>query len=314
MRSEEECAPAHDSRGATRKEYGNRTRRSAEYDINPAPVVERALDYYDKGLTLIPAHGITADGSCTCGKPACSGPGKHPRIAWAGYTKHRPEHELVADWFSQMPGSNVASVTGAVSGVTVIDIDGPEGEDALAAAGIVLPVTPTVITGRGRHCYFEYDSRLATCVGVLPHVDVRNDGGIALLPPSMHHSGIQYCWADGLELGEVALARVPEDFVALSTASGAGPKPKTERTLLEQAMASVSGGNPARLVDEVAHWTEHVEAAVLEGTGRNNALNEAAYALGGLEHLGLDRSEVHDRLASLLVCSDFSEREFEATF
>jgi hypothetical protein len=171
-----------------------------------------------------------------------------------------------------------------------------------------------VLTGRGRQLYLDYDPRLATAVNVLPHVDIRNDGGIAILPPSMHYSGKQYRWAPGLELGEVALARVPEEFVALVVARGAVPKPKTERTLLKQAMASVSGGNPAKLADEVVHWTEHVEAALIEGTGRNNALNDAAFALGGLEHLGLDRSEVHDRLASLLVCSDFSEREFEATF
>lgn len=314
MCTEEECAPARNSRGATRKECGQSTGLTLEHDINAAPVVEHPVDYYDKGLTPIPAHGITADGSCTCSRPGCSGPGKHPRVAWAGYTKDRPERVLVEDWFSRMPDSNVATVTGAVSGVTVIDIDGPEAETALAGAGIVLPFTPTVLTGRGRHCYFEYDSRLATCAGVLPHVDVRNDGGIALLPPSMHNSGMQYRWADGLELGEVTLARVPEEFVALSTASGASPKHKTERTLLEQAMASVSGGNPAKLADEVAYWTEHVEAAALEGTGRNNALNEASYALGGLEHLSLDRGEVHDRLAPLLVCSDFSEREFETTF
>lgn len=316
MSAEEECAPAHDSRGATRKECGQSTALTRQHDINAAPVVEHALDYCDKGLSIIPAHGITADGSCTCGRPGCSGPGKHPRIAWAGFTKDRPKRELVGDWFNRMTDSNVATVTGAVSDVTIVDIDGPEGEAELAAAGIVLPVTPTVLTGRkgGRQVYCQYDPRLATAVNVLPHVDIRNDGGIAILPPSMHYSGKEYRWAPGLELGEVALARLPEEFVALVVASGAVPKPKTERALLEQAMASVSGGNPARLADEVACWTERVEAAAREGTGRNNALNECAFALGGLEYLGLDRSDVHDTLARLLVCSDFSEREFEATF
>lgn len=314
MGTEEDRAPAHHSRDATRKECGQSTRQAIEHDINAAPVVEHALDYHDKDLSPIPAHGITADGSCTCPRSDCSGPGKHPRIAWRSFTETRPERELVADWFTRLTDSNVATVTGAVSHVTVIDVDGPEGEAALAEAGIVLPVTPTVLTGRGRHCYFEYDPRLATAVGVLPHVDVRNDGGIALLPPSMHHSGRRYRWADGLELGEVALARLPEEFVALVARDAPPARAKAERTLLEQATACVVGGDRSRLADEVAYWVEHVETAVRAGTGRNSSLNEAAYALGGLEYLGLERDAVRDRLAGALVCRDFSEREFDATF
>ena len=49
----------------------------------------------------------------------------------------------------------VGIVTGPVSGIVVVDVDGAEGEASLAALG-ELPPTPTVRTGKGRHLYFKH--------------------------------------------------------------------------------------------------------------------------------------------------------------
>ena len=41
---------------------------------------EAALHYAGQGCPVIPLHGAK-DGLCSCGKPTCPCPGKHPRTA-----------------------------------------------------------------------------------------------------------------------------------------------------------------------------------------------------------------------------------------
>lgn len=313
MRTAHEDAPPMPGRCATSKGRAQSSPLHTEHDILAMPVLEHALDLHDKGLAVVPAHGISAAGRCTCNRPDCPSPGKHPRVPWQEFCATRPTRDQIARWFSTWPDSNVAVITGRVSQVTVVDIDGPEGEQALTDAGVALPVTPTVKTGRGRHLYLAYDERLTTTAGLLQHVDVRNDGGIVIAPPSGHASGTQYHWADDLELGEVVLAQVPRSLVGLATSSpqrGARPA----QTLLALATASVISCDEQSLAAEVAHWIGRVSDAASNGSGsRNKTLNDAAYSLGGLAYLGVDRDQVADRLAAILVCHDFGQREFDAT-
>jgi len=54
------------------------------------------------------------------------------------------------------PEANIGIVCGAVSGLVVIDVDGPDGEETLEAleADIgPLPETVEALTGKGRHLY-----------------------------------------------------------------------------------------------------------------------------------------------------------------
>jgi hypothetical protein len=86
-------------------------------------------------------------------------------------------------WWERWPDANIGVATGKVSGITVIDIDGKEGEEAIKALG--LPQTWTVKTPRGGwHLYFTYTPALHTGAGILPQVDIRNDGGYVLVEPS----------------------------------------------------------------------------------------------------------------------------------
>lgn len=145
---------------------------------------------------LIPLH-TTKNGKCTCGRPDCDKPGKHPRVPWEEYKTRKPTPEELAAWKGKFPGCNWAIVTGQVSGVIVVDIDGPEGAEAVR--GKHLPLTWTVQTGKGTHYYFRHPGfSVPNGVRVLPGVDIRGDGGYVVAPGSVHVSGKKYEWIPGM--------------------------------------------------------------------------------------------------------------------
>jgi phage/plasmid-associated DNA primase len=82
-------------------------------------------------------------------------------------------------------GESLAIRTGEISGITVIDFDTPEAYKETCAKYNIAD-TYTVRTRKGFHCYFEYCPFLPTATGVLPDVDVRNDNGIIIAPPTSY--------------------------------------------------------------------------------------------------------------------------------
>lgn len=177
-------------------------------------MLDKALYYANEhGLSVIPVHSVK-DGKCSCGAPKCSAPGKHPRLKWKAQTKTPLTDAELRDWWERYPDSNVGIVTGAISGIAVIDIDGEEGIEALRDAGLPvdeLPLSPTVRTGSGGlHIYLRYPEigEVRTGAGILPKVDIRGDGGFVVAPPSVHHSGGSYTWLKGRSIEDVD----PADF------------------------------------------------------------------------------------------------------
>lgn len=145
------------------------------------PALDRARQLAALGLTVIPIKSGTK-------KPAID--------SWEPYqTKPPTDAELVA-WFGRRPKAPMAIVTGAVSGVVVVDADSPE---ALTWAEEHLPPTSTrVRTGKGLHLYFKHPgaevrnrARIETGQGKLA-LDVRGDGGYVLAPGSPHPDGGHY--------------------------------------------------------------------------------------------------------------------------
>lgn len=160
-------------------------------------VLEAALGYYALGFSPIPIHGIV-DGRCTCGKPDCPSAGKHPALkSWKPYQKARATEDQIRKWFTGRPYLNVGIVTGKVSGIIVLDIDGEEGRQAFREAGYEIPSTVHAHTGGGGdHYYFNYpqDGLRNSASSIAPKVDVRGDGGLVVAPPSVHRSGERYEW------------------------------------------------------------------------------------------------------------------------
>jgi len=130
--------------------------------------------------------------------PGHPGDGKVPALAWAPYQHRRPTLDELERWFRRAP-MNLAVVTGAVSGVVVVDADD---RDALRWCVRHLPYTGwQTKTRRGFHFWFAHPgvtvrnrARLETGTGRLA-IDVRGDGGYVVAPSSQHASGAVYAFA-----------------------------------------------------------------------------------------------------------------------
>lgn len=150
-----------------------------------------------KGFAVFPLWGRTPDGKCECGKEGCSSPCKHPigSLVPNGVKDATKDLAVIRRWWRQYPNANIAVATGAPSGVFVLDVDGPEGEAALAALeaqNAPLPVTYMVRTGKGRHIYFQHLPGLKNSVRFAPGLDTRSDGGYVVGPGSVHANGSVY--------------------------------------------------------------------------------------------------------------------------
>jgi hypothetical protein len=198
---------------------------------------------------------------------------KKSSVPWRTLQDERVSDEQAAQWWSDTR-AGVGIICGAISGIVVVDIDGPEGEEAIA--GFDLPETPTAVTGRGRHLYFAHPGDdVPNRSGVLPKVDVRGDGGYVVSPPSVHASGHIYAWAQGLSPDDVGLAECP------AWVYGEDPSPKRDQSEAESPRNS-------------SDWIARVQDGVNEG-----ARNETTAALVG--HL-LSR-RVQPRVTATLVHS-----------
>jgi hypothetical protein len=86
-----------------------------------------ALDYRQRGLSVIPLHNMR-NGVCTCKDGVeCPNPGKHPRVTWTPYQQQAATEEDIRAWWTKWPQANVGIVTGKVSGIIVLDVDGDPG-------------------------------------------------------------------------------------------------------------------------------------------------------------------------------------------
>jgi hypothetical protein len=140
---------------------------------------------------------------------------KRPLIRWEELQHRRAEPTEMERWFERWPSANLGVVTGAVSGLVVIDIDPAHGGmDSLAEIERrhgKLPPTPEARTGGGgRHLYLRHPGgEVHNRVGLLPGIDLRGDGGYVVAPPSIHPSGRPYVWLEGREPDILPLAPMP---------------------------------------------------------------------------------------------------------
>lgn len=167
-----------------------------------------ALYYAELGFSVIPVHNIVS-GQCSCGSPKCQAPGKHPRFKWMEQQKKAYSVDELTEIWRKYPRANVGIVTGPVSGILALDIDGDEGLESLKSVGLPfddLPASPTVKTGGGGlHIYYRYPESgdAQTKAGVLSKVDIRGKGGFVVAPPSMHISGEHYEWVQGRNISDI---------------------------------------------------------------------------------------------------------------
>lgn len=243
-----------------------------------------ALQYAAVGIPVVPLHTPLDRNRCSCNRPVCDRIGKHPRLLH-GLRDASTEAEQICTWWRMWPSANIGLVTGVV--MDVCDIDTEEGLQALLQLlGDQGLTGPSVATGSGGWHAWLAPTGLGNRVALLPGVDWRGRGGYVVAPPSLHATGSRYRWSR--PLSAAALPACPAPLRRLVD----GPSDQLE--LGEPTPVRAPGRYAqAALTGEVAR----VRAA-LEGT-RNDTLNRAAYALGGLIGAGLlDRRIVERELTT----------------
>jgi putative DNA primase/helicase len=129
---------------------------------------------------------------------------KIPYCRWRHYARHAATERKLREWWRAWPWANVALVTGEISGVTVIDVDPRNGGELPS-----LPATPLARTGGGGyHAFVRYQKTRGGWSGV----DIKSDGGMVVLAPSIHQSGRSYEWLVSpwdMPLAEVSLPTPP---------------------------------------------------------------------------------------------------------
>lgn len=232
-------------------------------------LLDAALAYAKHGIPVLPVHTPGPAGGCSCGRPGCERPGKHPRLRH-GLTEASTDEHRIEHWWARWPTANIGLRTGYV--MDVADVDSAEGQNGLRhLLGGTMPDGPQVQTGGGGWHYWFAPLGHGNRVRLLPGVDWRGNGGYVVAPPSSHARGAAYTWLR---------------------------RPGTEVPPAPAALAELVAGPP---VDEWPHsrivHPDRYAAVALEaetdrvahaGIGtRNDTLNRAAFALGRLVGAGL---------------------------
>jgi hypothetical protein len=253
--------------------------------------LDYALALSRLGLSIIPVP-----------RPGPKSDGKQPSIAWKQYQTERPTEEQLRAWFATE--QNLAVITGAISGVVVVDTDAASAEEW---ARLRLPRTPwRVRTAKGWHRYYRHpgvevrnQARIEAGQGHLA-LDVRGDGGLAIGPGSIHASGMAY---SAVGDWSVPAEKLPAFWLGwLRPKPKLDPKPRTPR----------SGGDPGpddRLRRARAYLFAIPRPVI--GEGSDNATFRAACRLvrgfcldpGAaidllLEWSGFDRSWLEEKVTS----------------
>ncbi|MGE0666173.1 MAG: phage/plasmid primase, P4 family [Sphingomonadales bacterium] len=258
------------------------------------PSHETWLSLFDVGFSVFPL------------KPRS----KRPKSGWKQYQDARAPRELVESW-SRDRSLNIGIVTGAVSGIVVLDLDTPEALAEAERRG--LPDSVRVRTPRGYHVYFRHPgTEISNRTGVFRGADVRGDGGYVVGPGSTFVPDQKEA-AEGKVAGSYDWVRSPHDvpladmpaWLMRLIASPAEQVPAKRSTL---ALISKSGWGNAALLAELDQL-----ARAAEGT-RNDALNLAGFRLFQIVAAGhLGGSVVREALTEAGRSLGLELHEIEAT-
>lgn len=132
---------------------------------------------------------------------------KHPYLKWKedGHAIERYTWDFLEKEFAKPNVTNILLVTGKVSNVTVVDDDSNKEEKqpiSNRARFLLseLQPTPTSITGSGgKHRFYKFVKEFLDKIGIENCIDIRN-GGLIVLPPSIHENGNKYEWENIYDL------------------------------------------------------------------------------------------------------------------
>ena len=244
--------------------------------IGSTSVLNAALHYVRRGWPVIPLH-YPLGSRCSCGRSECPSIGKHP-LTSQGLKDASVDEDQVLLWWHEDPKANIGLLTGARSGILVLDIDPRHGGEEsykrlLADAGAKVKTLQSKTGGGGRHILFLYPARKTTDIKSrplkgYPGIDVKADGGYIVAPPSLHALGKRYAFAGSARSAPRAgVSEMPEALLRMvrsESSQGVGKASfKSNNKVRQSALAnpvSVDVRNPGG-VTEVLRLRYGIEGA-----------------------------------------------------
>ena len=190
--------------------------------------------------------------------------GKHPTIVWKQFQAERVPRQQVEEWFGQGE-HNLAIITGAISGIVVVDGDSPQACQYIEETCGFTPMV--VLTSKGAHYYFRHPGpghKIPNACRVLdlPPVDLRGDGGLVIGPGSLHPSGVFYRLKPGSDL------TTPADLPVYQE-SWFPEAVKTPETSFVRPMLHFAGPTQKDAYTQAQRYASNVPGAV-QGAGGDN--------------------------------------------
>lgn len=190
-----------------------------------------ALKYAKLGLSVIPLKEKN----------------KEPLYKWAEFQQRRATVAEIENWWHVVPNANIGIVTGKISNLAVIDLDGDLAIQKAKEMGLHSNVIS--ISGNGRHLWYQYSENLRNSASKIAEgIDVRGEGGFIVAPPSIHPNGKRYRFVTPL----LSVQNLPPFPVGL----------------LNTIQVSVQ---PANLKEE--HWIEEALEEFQNGHVHNNLVS-----------------------------------------
>jgi hypothetical protein len=256
-----------------------------------ARILAAALAYAGRGLAVFPA--------CAAVKKSHKA-AEHSNGARWGATSDPAE---IRRDFARWPRARIGIVTGAVSGIVVVDIDTIEGHgiDGSIALGKLeakhgpLPQTLQAISPSGSiHHYLKHPGGGIKIKGSASElgagIDIRGDGNMTVAPPSLNLDGRRYRWVNKLPIAPmpawlIELTRDKPPSISQRAVAG------IRRSNRNVTFGRANGYGAAALESEITALVNTAPG------GRNHALNRASFSLHQLVAGGeLDGGVVRHRL------------------
>jgi len=199
------------------------------------------------------------------------------------------------------PDALIGGPTGEVMNAFVLDIDvkpgigsGFDWLDEMEAEYGRLPETARVATvNGGRHYYFTYRKGIKNRGNLGPLTDIRGEGGYVILPGSVLADGRKYEWHEWDQPGIPPIVEAPDWLIDLLL------QPARESKPTEYAPRQYGDTNTAYVTAAIDHELAEL-ASVPLGAGRNNALNDASFAIGQFVGAGaISRGEAESALEGI---------------
>lgn len=233
-------------------------------------MLELALAYRARGWSVVPQD-----------------PGaKQPCVKWKPFQERRPTGEELTDWFTRWPQAGLTVVLGPVSGLLVVDVDGAEAHETLLERLGGEPVAPRVRSGSDDpnryHLFFRCPDvpTKAKATPWHPKLEFRGQGGIVVIPPSLHKSGRRYAWVEERSPDDLPLPQLPAEILTALQP----PRPASSQRVIVEGEA----------VEEASPSTqEFLNGKYADGPDWNGRLFRAACDLAAR---GMSREEAEPLL------------------